>query len=177
MSSAPNLDLSPVAPAGTLEQVPVIDLRGDPAVVIDAVGAACRDWGFFQVVGHGVPGEAILGVQKTARTFFALPRDADGVGELVDPGEVPAEAVPTAVTQTPSALPVGPAQDAAAAPVEEAGSPLVPVTLGGTAVLIVAMTLIGRRRATRPQASSPASGSSEAVSPPPPTGGSPSTRR
>ena len=144
------------------------------------VGAARRDGRVLVVSVMDTENRPLRAADQAALLLdwgFALPRDADGVGELVDPGEVPAEAVPTAVTQTPSAFPVAPAQDTAAAPVEEAGSPLVPVALGGTAVLIVAMTLIGRRRATRPQASSPASGSSEAVSPPPPTGGSPSTRR
>ena len=76
MSSAPDLDLAPVAPAGTLERVPVIDLAGDPADVVDQVGAACRDWGFFQIVGHGVSAEAIAQAQDTARRFFARPREA-----------------------------------------------------------------------------------------------------
>jgi isopenicillin N synthase-like dioxygenase len=76
MRSAPNLDLSPLAPAGSLERVPVIDLRDDPAAVVDQIGAACREWGFFQVVGHGVPHDAIDRVQNAARRFFALSRDA-----------------------------------------------------------------------------------------------------
>jgi isopenicillin N synthase-like dioxygenase len=75
MSSAPSLDHSPVAPAGTLDRVPVLDLRDDPAAVVDQIGAACRDWGFFQIVGHGISGEAIARVQATAQAFFALPRD------------------------------------------------------------------------------------------------------
>jgi isopenicillin N synthase-like dioxygenase len=75
MSSVPNLDLAPLAPAGTLECVPVIDLRADPAAVIGAVGSACRDWGFFQVVGHGVPADAVARVQETARHYFARPRE------------------------------------------------------------------------------------------------------
>jgi isopenicillin N synthase-like dioxygenase len=75
MSSAPNLDLAPVAPAGTLDRVPVIDLRDDPALVVDQVGAACRDWGFFQIIGHGVPSDRIAAVQDAARRYFALPRE------------------------------------------------------------------------------------------------------
>ncbi|HET7709940.1 MAG TPA: 2OG-Fe(II) oxygenase family protein [Sphingomicrobium sp.] len=74
MSSAHDLDLAPVAPAGSLERVPVIDLRDDPAQVVDQVGKACRDWGFFQAVGHGVPAVAIAEVQAAARAFFARPR-------------------------------------------------------------------------------------------------------
>ena len=76
MNSATNFDLAPVAPAGTLECVPVIDLGEDPALVIERVGAACRDWGFFQVIGHGVSRDAIANLQGVARRFFALPRDA-----------------------------------------------------------------------------------------------------
>jgi isopenicillin N synthase-like dioxygenase len=75
MSSSPNLDLSPVAPAGTLDRVPVIDLGDDPAIVVDKIGAACRDWGFFQIIGHGVPNQAIAEVQDTAKAFFALARN------------------------------------------------------------------------------------------------------
>ena len=55
--------------------IPLIDLSplssGDAAAV-DAlaaeVGAASREWGFFVVVGHGVPAEA-------QRAFFALPAE------------------------------------------------------------------------------------------------------
>ena len=75
MSSCPDLDLAPVAPAGTLERVPVIDLRDAAAQVVDQVGAACREWGFFQATGHGVPVEAVTAVQEAARLFFARPRD------------------------------------------------------------------------------------------------------
>ena len=75
MSSVPDLDLAPVAPAGTLERVPVIDLRDDPTVVIGQVGKACRDWGFFQIVGHGVSADAIARVQQVSRHFFARPRE------------------------------------------------------------------------------------------------------
>ena len=75
MGCSPDLDLAPVAPAGTLERVPVIDLRDAAAQVVDQVGAACREWGFFQVTGHGVPVEAVAAVQEVARRFFALPRE------------------------------------------------------------------------------------------------------
>ncbi len=91
---------------------------------------------------------------------FALPDDVDGVGELVEPGEVPADAVPTPTTT--SAAPAGPDERPAAAPSADDASPLVPWALAGSAVLIVAATLIGRRRALRPR--------------PPPPGATPSTR-
>ncbi|KAF5202954.1 1-aminocyclopropane-1-carboxylate oxidase-like protein [Thalictrum thalictroides] len=36
-------------------QIPVIDLQGDHQEVIDKVMKASEEWGFFQVVNHGVP--------------------------------------------------------------------------------------------------------------------------
>jgi isopenicillin N synthase-like dioxygenase len=62
--------------------IPLIDLSpltvGDAAAV-DAlaaeVGAASRDWGFFVVVGHGVPAEAVARATEAQRAFFALPAE------------------------------------------------------------------------------------------------------
>ena len=55
--------------------IPLIDLSpltAGEAAAVDAlaaeVGAASREWGFFVVVGHGVPAEA-------QRAFFALPAE------------------------------------------------------------------------------------------------------
>ncbi|MEM7223160.1 MAG: 2-oxoglutarate and iron-dependent oxygenase domain-containing protein [Pseudomonadota bacterium] len=49
---------------------PVIDLaRDDPK----AVGRACQEWGFFQIVGHGIPAALTGEVFAQARRFFALP--------------------------------------------------------------------------------------------------------
>lgn len=66
-----DLDDAPVAPAGLLGGVPVIDL-GSPAA-LDAVHQACRDWGFFQVIGHGVPQSELDSVLSLTRRYFALP--------------------------------------------------------------------------------------------------------
>src|SRR4030095_15435521 len=51
--------------------VPVIDLAADELSVAAAIGAACRDAGFFYVVGHGV--DAALGrrLEQLSRAFFA----------------------------------------------------------------------------------------------------------
>ncbi|KAK9129642.1 hypothetical protein Sjap_010129 [Stephania japonica] len=61
--------------------IPVIDLaplthpqnKSSPALVqlVSQVGEACTDWGFFQVVNHGVLNR-LLNVSKK---FFALPLD------------------------------------------------------------------------------------------------------
>jgi polar amino acid transport system ATP-binding protein len=65
---------------GTVRTVtlPVIDLapaaRADGVrPVADAIDAACRDLGFFCVVGHGVPQELIDALDHAARAFFAGP--------------------------------------------------------------------------------------------------------
>jgi len=62
--------------------IPLIDLSpliadGGDAAAVDAlaaeVGAASRDWGFFVVVGHGVPAETVASATAAQRAFFALP--------------------------------------------------------------------------------------------------------
>uniref|UniRef100_K3ZIS8 Fe2OG dioxygenase domain-containing protein n=1 Tax=Setaria italica TaxID=4555 RepID=K3ZIS8_SETIT len=59
-------------------KLPVVDLAHlrDPchrAAVIETLDAACRDYGFFQVVNHGVEREVISGLLNVARRFFELP--------------------------------------------------------------------------------------------------------
>ncbi|KAL6644361.1 hypothetical protein ACP70R_015969 [Stipagrostis hirtigluma subsp. patula] len=59
-------------------KLPVVDLARlrDPAgraAVLATLDAACRDYGFFQVVNHGVGGEVSGGVMDVARRFFELP--------------------------------------------------------------------------------------------------------
>ena len=77
-----DLDRYPVAESGDLiEQVPVIDVS---AVVhdaesaearegVDAIARACREWGFFQVVNHGVPQRLIDSTWTETRNFFSQP--------------------------------------------------------------------------------------------------------
>lgn len=77
-----DLDLHPVAsgPAAA-EQVPVIDvgaLLADSAAAaalesIDQIAAACRTWGFFQVVNHGIDRAQIGEVWRQTHAFFGLP--------------------------------------------------------------------------------------------------------
>jgi isopenicillin N synthase-like dioxygenase len=58
----------------TIDAVPVIDASKlpDPAS-LRALDRACREWGFFQVVHHGLDRDAILALQREMRAFFALP--------------------------------------------------------------------------------------------------------
>ncbi|CAM0144532.1 unnamed protein product [Urochloa decumbens] len=63
------------------ESVPVVDLGrllghdGGVAQEEEAsrLRAACEEWGFFQVVNHGVPEQAIEDVKADVEAFFALP--------------------------------------------------------------------------------------------------------
>ncbi|KAF8781327.1 hypothetical protein HU200_000552 [Digitaria exilis] len=59
-------------------KLPVFDLARlrDPrqrAAMIEVLEAACRDYGFFQAVNHGVAREVIAGLLDVARRFFELP--------------------------------------------------------------------------------------------------------
>ena len=68
-------DRAPVAPPGALGGVPVIDIADPSEHTIGEIAAACRDWGFFQIVGHGVPQQEIDALLRTTRAFFAQPRE------------------------------------------------------------------------------------------------------
>ncbi|MFQ5957986.1 MAG: isopenicillin N synthase family dioxygenase [Alphaproteobacteria bacterium] len=64
------------------DSIPLIDLGpfrtggpGGRARVADAIGAACRDIGFFYVTNHGVPQELIDRLFDESRRFFALPEE------------------------------------------------------------------------------------------------------
>ncbi|KAF8722126.1 hypothetical protein HU200_022766 [Digitaria exilis] len=73
----------PVSPLAEATGVPVIDLSPliaatppSPAVLdalVAEVGAACREWGFFVAVGHGVPDATAVRAVDAGRAFFALP--------------------------------------------------------------------------------------------------------
>jgi len=64
--------------------IPVVDLGelladgaavglGSAAAVTEAVAAACREWGFFQVVNHGVRPELMRAAREAWRGFFRRP--------------------------------------------------------------------------------------------------------
>ncbi|MGW0806687.1 isopenicillin N synthase family dioxygenase [Nonomuraea sp. NPDC002799] len=64
MSELPVIDVAPL----------LTDTRGPgKRAVADAIGAACRDSGFFYISGHGVPPELVARLDTAARRFFALP--------------------------------------------------------------------------------------------------------
>lgn len=62
------------------QKLPVIDVSalidgGDGARAAEAIGAACRDTGFFYAVGHGVSPDTLARLTEASWRFFALPED------------------------------------------------------------------------------------------------------
>ncbi|GKV25483.1 hypothetical protein SLEP1_g34920 [Rubroshorea leprosula] len=56
------------------DDVPVIDLGSDDrAHVVQQIGDACTNYGFFQVINHGVSEEAVEKMSRVAGDFFRLP--------------------------------------------------------------------------------------------------------
>lgn len=53
--------------------LPVVDLAGGVEAAAPALDAACREHGFFTVVGHGVDPSLLAALDASAREFFALP--------------------------------------------------------------------------------------------------------
>ena len=60
-----------------VERVPIVDLAQiDAERTRTEVDEACRNWGFFQVLGHGIDASLIDAVHRQMRAFFAQPREA-----------------------------------------------------------------------------------------------------
>lgn len=64
------------------EQPPVVDVAGlwepqDAGLgrVAEALAPPCREWGCFQIVGHGIPAEHLRAFETAMRRLFALPRE------------------------------------------------------------------------------------------------------
>jgi isopenicillin N synthase-like dioxygenase len=53
--------------------VPVVDICADPEAVAANLDEICRTAGFFQITGHGIPGEVAEPAWAMARRFFDLP--------------------------------------------------------------------------------------------------------
>lgn len=77
------------------DPIPVVDFSllssGTPAqrsLVIEELGKACKDWGFFKVINHGVPQSLTDAVMEVMRGFFDLKeeekREFEGK-DLLDP--------------------------------------------------------------------------------------------
>ncbi|KAL9463311.1 hypothetical protein AB3S75_001173 [Citrus x aurantiifolia] len=57
------------------ESVPVIDLDGPTAVNVNLIGHACKTWGVFQVINHGIPTALLHNAMCTSRSLFTLPTE------------------------------------------------------------------------------------------------------
>ena len=58
-----------------IQTIPVIDInRLDDPKTLAALDAACCNWGFFQVVNHGVEDSVIASLRREMREFFARPQ-------------------------------------------------------------------------------------------------------
>ncbi|CAA7388591.1 unnamed protein product [Spirodela intermedia] len=73
---------SPPPPVGVhSEKVPVVDMsklavgggHGDGGHELAKLASACEEWGFFQVVNHGVEEELMARMEALAMEFFMLP--------------------------------------------------------------------------------------------------------
>ncbi|KAH6825926.1 2-oxoglutarate and oxygenase superfamily protein [Perilla frutescens var. hirtella] len=63
------------------DNIPLIDLsplssdRGALEGLVADIGDACKNWGFFQVINHGVPLHFRQSIESVSRQFFALSKD------------------------------------------------------------------------------------------------------
>ena len=56
-----------------MSYVPIVDISGDPEVVGAELDEICRTVGFFQITGHGIPGDVAEPAWTMATKFFDLP--------------------------------------------------------------------------------------------------------
>lgn len=77
LSFIQDLENRPTVKVIEAEEVPVIDFftssHGDTKEIVSEIGNACRKWGFFQVINHGVPLELSKRLVKMAKEFFDQP--------------------------------------------------------------------------------------------------------
>lgn len=76
MGSIPSDTEKPVIP--TVDISAFLDPNATPAArkaVIDGVSRACHTYGFFNLVGHGIPLDALREAFDCNKTFFALPEE------------------------------------------------------------------------------------------------------
>jgi isopenicillin N synthase-like dioxygenase len=64
--------------------LPVVDLRAEPAALRTGLRTVAHEVGFFHLTGHGVPAELIERVLAAARGLFALPQAAKDAVAMVN---------------------------------------------------------------------------------------------
>ncbi|POO03049.1 Non-heme dioxygenase N-terminal domain containing protein [Trema orientale] len=55
--------------------IPLIDLSGPVDDLVREIGNTCSEWGFFQVINHGISPESRKRIESVAREFFARPSE------------------------------------------------------------------------------------------------------
>ncbi|KAK4723903.1 hypothetical protein R3W88_026682 [Solanum pinnatisectum] len=63
----------PLAPVPIVKEIPVIDLGDEQDVVAQQLAKALEEYGFFQVINHGVPEDLMDEAMKVYEEFFNLP--------------------------------------------------------------------------------------------------------
>ncbi|XP_020204545.1 protein SRG1 isoform X2 [Cajanus cajan] len=74
----PNEDPLSVPYTTSLPQIPVIDLSkllSEDATELEKLDHACKEWGFFQLINHGVDPSLIENVKIGVQEFFNLPME------------------------------------------------------------------------------------------------------
>ncbi|XP_045825560.1 protein SRG1-like [Trifolium pratense] len=74
----PLIDLSINDKTNPLPTIPIFDFQtllcaGDNSTELEKLFSACKDWGFFQVVNHGVSSELLEKLKFEIENFFKLP--------------------------------------------------------------------------------------------------------
>ncbi|EAY90597.1 hypothetical protein OsI_12197 [Oryza sativa Indica Group] len=72
-------------------ELPVVDMEKllDPELAeaeIAKLGSACQDWGFFQLVNHGVDEQVVNEMKDSTVKFFSLPLESKRTVEIQDNG-------------------------------------------------------------------------------------------
>ncbi|KAH7655991.1 Iron/ascorbate family oxidoreductases protein [Dioscorea alata] len=60
-------------PSATHLSIPIVDLSLPRPMAIDLIHSACRDWGIFQLINHGIPLSTIDNTISAVRSFHELP--------------------------------------------------------------------------------------------------------
>ncbi|KAL3649470.1 Protein DOWNY MILDEW RESISTANCE 6 [Castilleja foliolosa] len=69
----PESDRPKLSDVSECDDVPIIDLGcQDRSLIIKQIGDACRDYGFFQVINHGVSKVIVDEIKRVAHEFFSL---------------------------------------------------------------------------------------------------------
>ncbi|KAK9682150.1 hypothetical protein RND81_10G053800 [Saponaria officinalis] len=56
-----------------LDSIPIIDMNNNNEALIDEISKACEEYGFFQLINHGIPKKSYNNVLQIITEFFHLP--------------------------------------------------------------------------------------------------------